>query len=68
MSARLEDRDENVRRAAVEALANVAEEGDQHAITAVSARLEDEDAVVRRAAVKSLASIALDGDQHSMLQ
>ena len=43
VAACLEHEDEDVRRAAVEALAQLAEKGDQHAITAVSARLEDGD-------------------------
>ena len=46
-----------MRFAAVQALAQLAAKGDQHAITAISAHLEDEDAFVRCAAVEALAEL-----------
>ena len=50
----------------MEALAQVAEKGDQHAIAAVSGRLEDADAHVREAAVGALGQVAEKGDQRAI--
>jgi hypothetical protein len=57
VSALLEDRASDVRRAAVRALAQVADKGDERAILAVTARIEHSDADVRRAAVETLAEM-----------
>ena len=56
----------NVRVAAVEVLGQIAEKGDQHAITAVSTCLEDQNLGVRQAAVDVLGKIAEKGDQHTI--
>merc|ERR1719217_314568 len=62
VSARLEDADWVVRRAALDAFPNIAEKGDAGAIAAVSARLEHADWRVRYAAVEALPKIAEKGD------
>ena len=50
----------------IQALAQLAEKGDQHAITAVAARLEDGLWPVRHAAVQALAQLAEKGDQYAI--
>ena len=62
VSARVEDANWDVRRAALDALPKIAEKGDAGAIAAVSARLEDADWYVRSAAVDALPKIAEKGD------
>ena len=54
----VEDSDGDVRYAAVKALAELAEKGNTHAITAVASRLEDSDGNVRKAAVKACVLVA----------
>ena len=64
----LEDADSTplVRKAAVDALLNIAEEGNASVIAALSARLEDEDKDVREAALNALPKIAVKGDAGAM--
>ena len=50
----------------MKALPQIAEKGDEHAITAVSARLEDNGWHVRYAAVEALAQIANKGDERAI--
>ena len=62
VSARVEDANENVRRAAVRALKEIAGKGNAGAITAVLKGLEHEDKHVRIAAVVALPQIAEKGN------
>jgi len=62
----LEDTDVTVRIAAVEAMAQVVEKGDQHAIDAVIGRMEHAAGYIRGAAVMALATVAEKGDQHAV--
>ena len=50
----------------MEALVQLAEKGDQHAITAVAARLEDTCVDAKRAAVYALMQIAEKGNRHAI--
>ena len=56
----------NVRWAALKALGQISEKGDQQAITAMSARLEHEYKDVRSAAVGALGQIGEKGDQQAI--
>ena len=47
-----------MKRAAIDALAHLAEKGDHHAITSMAARLEDTDWGVKHAAVEALVQLA----------
>ena len=60
LAPHLEDSDDYVRIATVQALATVAKKGDQNVIAAVSLRLEDPDANVRSAAAQALSSMTAE--------
>merc|ERR1711924_107718 len=58
IAPRLDDWHESVRRAAVIAVAKIAEKGDQHAISLESSSCDDRSWIVRKAATDSLAKTA----------
>ena len=63
VAARLEDDDEDVRSAAVDALAKIVDKGNGGVIAAVAARLEHDSEDVRCSATKALAQIADKGNE-----
>ena len=64
--ARLDNGNHDEKLEALEAVAQIAEKGNERAITAVSARLEDRERDVRHAAVRTMAQIAEKGDAHAI--
>lgn len=67
VAACLQDEDYAVRRAAVGALARIAEKGDRRAITTVFAYLEDEKSFVRSDALRALVQLAPKGDHPTIM-
>jgi len=63
---RLDDASAKVRQKAVQAVAHVAQRGDEPAIDALAARLRDPTAIVRAAAVRGLARLARKGDARTI--
>mmetsp|Transcript_88129 Transcript_88129/g.262779 ORF Transcript_88129/g.262779 Transcript_88129/m.262779 type:complete len:541 (+) Transcript_88129:3-1625(+) len=63
---RLGDTSPKVRQKAVQAIAHVAQRGDETAINALGARLQDPSGIVRGAAVKGLARLAEKGDARTL--
>mmetsp|Transcript_3499 Transcript_3499/g.8817 ORF Transcript_3499/g.8817 Transcript_3499/m.8817 type:complete len:282 (+) Transcript_3499:43-888(+) len=66
MSCCSEDRDWQIRLAAVEALAKVAPRGDERAVTKLLGCLEHRERNVRRAALRALSCVAGRGDAHAV--
>eukprot|EP00927_Polykrikos_kofoidii_P038607 TRINITY_DN3301_c0_g1_i1.p1 TRINITY_DN3301_c0_g1~~TRINITY_DN3301_c0_g1_i1.p1 ORF type:complete len:633 (-),score=95.64 TRINITY_DN3301_c0_g1_i1:166-2064(-) len=66
IAARIEDRNDIVRKAAVGALAMVAEKGDERVIREVCARFGNEDGDVRKVAVQTLSEVTERGDPNAI--